>query len=96
MTFAYSKPEPRCRVWFKKEQGRFLKSSRLRAGLSVRDVTRRTGVDIRWVESGEVSLQMRNLIYLMRLYRIPEDYFFLWQQKVSIKIRQLARPRLLN
>ncbi len=96
MTYGYFQPEPRHKIWFKKEQGRFLKKARIRANLSVKDVARRTGVDIRWVESGEVSLQMRNLVYLIRLYRVPEDYFMTWEQYVGLKIRQMAPEKLLH
>lgn len=96
MTYAYFQPELRYKIWFKKEQGRFLRKARLRAGLSVRDVARRTGVDIRWVESGEVSLQMRNLIYLVGLYRVPMDYFFVWERYVGTKIKLMAPPKLLH
>jgi transcriptional regulator with XRE-family HTH domain len=96
MTYEYFRPEPRHKIWFRKEQGRFLKKARLRAGLSVRDVARRTGVDIRWVESGEVSLHMRNLIFLIRLYRVPEVSFLGWEQLVRVKIQQMAPPRMLH
>ena len=96
MIYGYFQPEPRHKTWFKKEQGRFLKKARIRANLSVKDVARRTGADIRWVESGEVSLQMRNLIYLVRLYRVPEDYFMTWEQYVGLKIRQMAPEKLLH
>lgn len=96
MTCDYSRPEPRHVKWLKKEQGRFLKKARLRAGLSVRDVARRTGVDIRWVESGEVNLYLKNLRFLIQLYRVPPDYFIVWEQYASLKIRQLAPPRLLH
>ncbi|MBX2987148.1 MAG: helix-turn-helix transcriptional regulator [Bdellovibrionaceae bacterium] len=96
MTYQYALPEPKHRAWLKKEQGRFLKKARLRAGLSVRDVARKTGVDIRWVESGDVNLQVRNLAYLVRLYRVPPDYFMTWEQYVAIRIRQMMPPRLLH
>ncbi len=96
MTYEYFQSEPRHKIWFKKEQGRFLKKARLRAGLSVRDLARKTGVDIRWVESGEVSLSIKNLVYLVRLYRVPEDHFMVWEQYVGVKIRQMAPPRRLH
>lgn len=86
-------PDPRVTAWFKREQGRFLKKARLRAGLSVRDVALRTGVDIRWVESGEINLEMRNLIFFVHLYRVPEDYFRTWQEFIGIKLRQLSSPK---
>ncbi len=89
-------PEPPHRTWLKKEQGRFLKKARLRAGLSVKDVARRTGVDIRWVESGEVNLSLRNLSFLVRLYRIPQDYLMTWEEYVRLKLRQMVPPRLLH
>lgn len=89
-------PEPFHKIWFRKEQGRFLKEARLRAGMSVWDVARRTGVDIRWVESGEVSLRLRNLSFLVRLYRVPDTDFICWERRVSIRIRQMAPPRLLH
>lgn len=96
MTHEYFGEEPSHKTWFKKEQGRFLKKARLRAGLSVRDVARRTGVDIRWVESGDVSLQLRNLIYLVRLYRVPSDYYRTWERYVGIKLKQMTLPKVLH
>lgn len=96
MTRKFFEPEPKHSKWFKKEQGRFLKKARLRAGLSVKDIRVRTGVDIRWVESGQVNLQMRNLAYLIRLYRVPEDYFMAWQHFITFKLRQMAPPKILH
>lgn len=96
MICEYFQPEARHKKWFKKEQGRFLKKARLKAGLSVRDVARKTGVDIRWVESGEVNLQARNLVYLVRLYRVPENHFMTWEAFIGTKIRLMMPPRLLH
>lgn len=96
MTFEYWKPELRYQRWFRKEQGRFLNQARLRSGLSVKDVAHRTGVDIRWVESGEVSLRMGNLLYLVRLYRFALADYATWQHFVGIKIRQMAPPAPLR
>lgn len=96
MTCDYFNLEPQYKIWFRKEQGRFLKKARLRAGFSIQNIAQRTGVDIRWVESGEVNLQMRNLIYLVRLYRVPEEYFMIWEQHVGATIRQMAPGRLLH
>lgn len=96
MTYDYFCSEPPHKIWFKKEQGRFLKKARLKAGFSVRDMARKTGVDIRWVESGEVNLQARNLVFLVRLYRVPEHNFTTWERHISVKLRKMAPPRLLH
>jgi transcriptional regulator with XRE-family HTH domain len=96
MTTNYSEPEPPFKTWFKKEQGRFLKEARLQAGLSVRDVARRTGVDIRLVERGEVNLQARNLVFLLRLYSVPDERFMIWEQYAGAKIRQMIPPKTLH
>ncbi len=96
MTHEYFGKETPHKTWFKKEQGRFLKKARLRAGLSVRDVARKTGVDIRWVESGEVGLQLRNLAYMLHLYRIPMDYFLTWERYVHITLQQMALTMSFN
>ncbi len=93
MTYVKYQPDAVHQLWFKKEQGRFLKKARQRAGLSVLDVARRTGIDIRWVESGEVNLQARNLCFLVRLYSVPEDYFMTWQAYVSVQLKRIAPPR---
>lgn len=96
MTSNYFSPEPEYKAWFKREQGRFLREARRKAGLSVRDVIRMTGVDIRWVESGEVNLQARNLVYLIRLYRVPEVQFMSWERTISVEIRKMVPPRMLH
>lgn len=96
MTFNNSEPEPLHKIWFKKEQGRFLKEARLKAGLSLRDVARRTGVDIRPVERGEVNLQARNLVFLLRLYGVSDMHFMIWEQYVGAKIRQMLPLKTLH
>ena len=93
MTSRLFEQESSTTVWFRKEQGRFLKKARQRAGLSVKDVARKTGVDIRWVESGEVNLQGMNLMYLIQLYRVPQDYFMTWESFVRLKLQQMPRPK---
>lgn len=94
MIVDYFADEAHHKVWFKKEQGKFLKEARRRAGLSVRDVAKRTGVDIRWVERGEVNLSLRNLTYLTRLYRVSELEYLRWQSGVSAKLRAIAPARI--
>lgn len=96
MTYRYFQPEPEYKIWYKKEQGRFFKKARLKAGLSVEDVARRTGIDIRLVESGKVNLWMRNVGFLIRLYHVPETSFIEWEQVVGIELKKLLPPRQLH
>lgn len=96
MTYDYFQPEPPHKRWFRKEQGRFLKRARRKAGLSVLYVACKTGVDIRLVEKGLVNLQLSNLAYLIRLYRISGDEFVTWQFFVGAKIRQIAPTKMLH
>lgn len=96
MMVDYFQPEPEYKAWFRKEQGRYLKRARLSAGLSVRDLAERTGVDIRWVERGEVSVSMKNLAFLIRLYGVPFEQFTEWEQEAEVKLRKMIPPRLLH
>lgn len=96
MTYDYFQSESPHKRWFRKEQGRFLKRARRKAGLSVLDVACKTGVDIRWVEKGLVNLQLNNLVYLIHLYRISGDEFVAWQFFVGAKIRQISQTKMLH
>lgn len=88
MTFDFVQNDFDPKEWFKKEQGRFLQRARLKAGLSIEKVNGMLGIDIRWIESGEVGLRMKNLGFLTRFYSVSDDEFITWQQTVGNLLRR--------